>query len=82
MRQVIKTKYIGPTNTKGSRIKASCGAGSKTIQYRDELSIDKNHKLAIDMLFVQLGWDEKCSLVYGWDKHSMVAIQVPKKGKE
>lgn len=28
--QAIETKYLGPTNTRGSRIKASAQAGSKS----------------------------------------------------
>ena len=35
--QAIQTKYIGPTNTKGARIKAFCAAGSITIPYNYEL---------------------------------------------
>lgn len=31
--QAIETKYLGPTNTRGSRIKATCEAGSITIPY-------------------------------------------------
>ncbi|QOR55742.1 MAG: hypothetical protein YHS30scaffold667_38 [Phage 65_10] len=31
--QAIQTKYLGPTNLKGSRIKAWCDAGSLTISY-------------------------------------------------
>jgi hypothetical protein len=31
--QAIQTKYLGPTNTKGSRIKAWCERGSVTVDY-------------------------------------------------
>ena len=31
--QAIVTKYHGPTETKGSRITAKCGAGSVTVDY-------------------------------------------------
>ena len=36
--QAIHVKYFGPTNTKGSRIKAFCERGSITIPYPHELS--------------------------------------------
>lgn len=31
MRQAISTKYIGPTNYRSARVKASCEAGSVTV---------------------------------------------------
>ena len=36
--QAIITKFLGPTDTKGSRIKAFADAGSVTIGYPHELS--------------------------------------------
>lgn len=38
MTQAITTKYLGATETKGSRIKATCDRGSITISYPYELS--------------------------------------------
>ena len=35
--QAIETRYLGPTNTRGSRIKATAAAGSITIHYDDAL---------------------------------------------
>ncbi len=46
MSQVIVTKFIGPTNTKGGRYKASCQRGSLTVSERSELSPEKNHVFA------------------------------------
>lgn len=48
--QAIKTKYIGATNTQGSRIKATCERGSITIPYPYELSGDAVHRKAVDAL--------------------------------
>lgn len=31
MKQAIVTKFLGPTNYRGSRVKATCQAGSVTI---------------------------------------------------
>jgi hypothetical protein len=54
--QAIQTKYIAPTNTRGSRIKAWCAAGSKTISYPYGLNIDLAHYDAAQQLLVQLNW--------------------------
>jgi len=78
MRQVIKTKYLGPTNYRSSRVKASCEALTLTVPWDDALSVDENHKFAINQVFLRLRWNEDTRLVFGWDKHSLVAVQVPK----
>lgn len=54
--QAIITKYIGPTDTKPSRIKAACGAGSITIGYPHDLSGQAVHRAAAEALAVKLGW--------------------------
>ncbi len=66
MSQAIKTKYIGPTNSRGSRVKATCDAGSITIDWQDELNIDRNHATARDALCVKLGWHQYCAWLTGW----------------
>lgn len=55
-RQAIITKYLGPTNTKGGRIKATTGSGknSLTIGYPHEAS--NPHALAAMALAQKLGW--------------------------
>lgn len=55
--KAILTKYIGPTDFKGSRIKASCFGGSLTVRYASELSLDQNHALAAEKLLKKMGWD-------------------------
>jgi hypothetical protein len=59
MFQAIETKHIKPTNTKGSRIKASAWAGSITVGYDYELSTDNAHKAAADALIAKLEWKGK-----------------------
>jgi len=44
--QGIETRYLGPTNTKGSRIKASAWAGSVTVPYNHALNTEDNHRAA------------------------------------
>ena len=66
MCQAIKTKYIGPTNSKGSRVKATCDAGSITINWQDALNTERNHAAARDALCVKLGWTRYYDWTIGW----------------
>ena len=54
--QAIETKYLGPINTKGGRIKATAAAGSITIGYDHALNTDGAHKAAADALITKMGW--------------------------
>lgn len=56
--QAITVKYLGSTNTLGSRIKALCHAGSITIGYPHELSGQEVYEAAARALQVKLGWTE------------------------
>jgi len=58
--QAITTKYIGPSNVRGSRIKAECAAGTLFYHYNDALSEDGNHSNAAQFLIHKLGWDLPC----------------------
>lgn len=55
--QAIVTKYLPATNTRGSRIKASASAGSKTIGYDDSLNTDGAHAVAAQALAEKFGWE-------------------------
>lgn len=55
--QAIETCYLGPTNTKGGRIKATAAAGSITIGYDHALNTDGAHKAAADALIAKMGWN-------------------------
>ena len=44
--QAIQTKYLGPTNFRGARIKAKAYAGTKVYPYDHALSIEENHRVA------------------------------------
>ena len=55
--QAIQTKYFGPSNVRGSRIKATCAAGSITIPYPYELSGQAVHRKAAEALAAKLGWN-------------------------
>jgi hypothetical protein len=54
--QAILTRYLGPTNTRGARIKASCAAGSITISYPYDLSGQAVHRKAAEALVFKLDW--------------------------
>ena len=55
--KAIKTKYKGPTDTRGSRIIASDEDGNRiTISYPYELSGEAVHRKAADALCVKMGW--------------------------
>jgi hypothetical protein len=57
--QAIQTKYMGPTNFRGSRVKAECRAGSITLSWDDALNSDENHIKAAKALIKKLGWGFK-----------------------
>ena len=56
--QAIETRYLGPTNHRGSRIKATSASGlSVTVPYPHELSGMECHWEAAKALAVKLGWE-------------------------
>jgi hypothetical protein len=61
--QTITVKYLGPTNQRGSRFKAThtCGAQSVTLPYDYDLSIAENEWQAAKALIIKLGWHENVS---------------------
>lgn len=56
MLQAITTKYLGPTNRRGARIKATCDAGSLTVSYDSDLEVADNHRQVATQLADSLGW--------------------------
>jgi len=54
--QAIRTRYIGPTNTRDSRIQAKCEAKTIYMSYDHALNIDENHMVACRKLADSLGW--------------------------
>ena len=61
----IQTRYFGPTNVKGARIKATCETGSITIGYPHELSGMACHALAAKKLVEKLGFTNYGELLGG-----------------
>lgn len=57
MRQAIRTKYLGATNHRGSRIKAVSGSGlSVTVSWDHEKGIAANHACAAVALAAKFEW--------------------------
>lgn len=56
MRQAIVTKYLGPTNYKGGRVKATAAAGSVTVGWDHALNSEKNHAAAARAFCEKKGW--------------------------
>lgn len=73
MRQAIQTKYLGPTNTKRSRVKAYCDAGSITVDWDSGRSSDDNYKDAVELLKLKLDWTYT-RWVYGYLDGAIVAV--------
>lgn len=55
--QAIETRYLGPTNFRGARIKATCQAGSVTVAYAYESGgSDAAHDIAARAMIENKGW--------------------------
>ena len=74
----IITKYIGPTNTRGARIKAYTGKGqSVTIAYPYLAGGDgASHETAARALMSKMGWDFE--LVQGGTGTGRAFVMLPK----
>ena len=55
--RAIKTRYCGPTNTKGARIIATSGDCRAVVSCPHELSGEHAHKPAVEALCHKLGWN-------------------------
>jgi hypothetical protein len=54
--QAIRTRYHGPTNSRGSRIIAKCEGGSITMPYDHAQNLEGNHAAAARLLLERMGW--------------------------
>lgn len=62
--QAIVTKYLGPTNTRGTRIKATCQARSVTYAWDHKLNVENNHRFAAMQFVALMGWSGEYT--FGW----------------
>ena len=76
--KAIKTKYKGPTNTRGSRIIASDEDGNcVTISYPYELSGEAVHRKAAEALCAKMQWTGAENLIGGSLKNGYVFVFGP-----
>jgi len=61
----ITTKYLGPTNYRGGRIRATGPRDSVTVSWDHALEPFANHRLAAESLAVSMGWNPD-DLIGGW----------------
>jgi hypothetical protein len=54
--QAIVTKYLGPTNTRGARVKATAQRGSVTVPWDYALDAPGNHRVACMAALVEWEW--------------------------
>jgi len=54
--QAIETRYFGPTNARGARVKATAGAGSVTVTWDHAKKFEENHIAAAKALAEKFGW--------------------------
>lgn len=72
----IETRYIPPTNTRGSRYKAFTESKrSITIHAADNLSSQENHREAAKALCRKMGWDGE--MVEGGSSRGYVYVFLP-----
>ena len=48
--QAIKTKFFGPTNRRGSRVRAKCERGSLVVEWDHSVGPEENHRRAVRLL--------------------------------
>jgi len=76
--KAITTKYLGPTDFRGSRIKASDEDGNSiTIPYPHELSGEAVYRKAAEALQQKMGW--RGTLICGSLKNGYVFVFDPRK---
>jgi hypothetical protein len=74
--KAIRTKYHGPTDTRGSRISASDEDGNRvSIPYPHELSGEAAHRAAADALCRKMNWSGE--LIGGALKDGYAFVWVP-----
>jgi len=58
--RAIQTRFVGPTNTRGSRIIADAGDRDSrvTVDYDHGLNPEQNHAYAAVLVTRKMGWDD------------------------
>ena len=73
--KAISTKYLGPTNYRGSRIKAWAEGGNRiTLSYDDALNSDQMHLKAAIALRDKMSWKDGGKLLGGGTENGYVFV--------
>lgn len=54
--QAVVTRYVGPTNTRGSRVSVRCDAARMLVPWQCDLGSEENHATAILRMLLRLDW--------------------------
>lgn len=54
MAQAVITKYIGPTDKRGSRVSVKSWMGSKLVPWDNSIGSEENHALAVGVHLMEL----------------------------
>lgn len=74
--KAIRTRYSGPTDTRGSRITATDGDGNRvTISYSTAEDQGDPHEYVAYKLMEKMGWE--CELVGGGFGHDQYWVMLP-----
>lgn len=76
MAKAIRTRYSGPTDTRGSRITADDGDGNRISLSREfDNTVNGSHRTAAYALMDKMGWTG--AIVGGWFKNDCYWVFVP-----
>jgi len=79
--KAIRTRYSGPTDTRGSRFTATDSDGNRvTISYDYSLNADANHEKAAYSLMRKMGWGNQ--LIGGGFGHDQYWVMVTVIGRD
>ncbi len=78
--KAIRTRYVGPTNTRGSRIVATDADGNKvSISYPSAYSSETAHEIAAYLLMEKMGWPN--ALIGGGFKNDNYWVMLPREDR-
>ena len=55
--KAVAVKYLGPTNSRGARVKAAAGGTNVTLPFRHDKDMGQNIAAAVDELLRRHAWD-------------------------
>lgn len=74
----IETKYMGPTDCRGSRIIAfTCNGHRLSMHYDDGKNSEENHRYVAQQLMKKMGWDH--DIVTGGTKTGYCHVMINRK---